>query len=85
LQLWIGGHAFEVHGLVVRGDSVAAVPRFQARDCASCALHFAVSSIDSVRVRIDAPAQTQQVGQGALAVTLVALAGLFMFGLALFR
>lgn len=83
LQLWVAGRAYDVHGVVVQGDSVSAVPRLQAPECARCTLHFPLTSIDSVRVRAYSRAQTQQLGRVALAGTLVAFVGLFMFGFAL--
>jgi hypothetical protein len=50
MQLWSAGHAFDVHGVVVSGDSVRAVRYFQSLSCETCFLRFALRDIDSVRV-----------------------------------
>jgi hypothetical protein len=50
VQLWVDGHAFVVHGVVVVGDSLRAVPYLRSPTCDSCALHWALRDIDSVRV-----------------------------------
>lgn len=49
-QLWVGTRAHLVHGVLVRGDSVWAVPYFLPIDCDSCVQRFALAEIDSVRL-----------------------------------
>jgi hypothetical protein len=58
VQVWSGGHSLSAHGVVVRGDSVRAVPRWKPPDCDSCAVYYARTAIDSVRLRAPAPIQT---------------------------
>jgi hypothetical protein len=55
VQLWVGGHVYLVHGVVVQGDSLRAVPSLRPPSCDSCALRFALREIDSVRVSGTAP------------------------------
>ncbi len=51
VRLWARGEAHQVHGVVVRGDSVIAVPFTRPPTCDSCALRFALADVDSVQVR----------------------------------
>ena len=60
VQLWVGAGAYDVHGVVVTGDSLRAVPFLKPPDCDSCALHLAVRDIDSVRVPIVDEERTRQ-------------------------
>ena len=51
VRLCAHGHCRQVHAVTFSGDSVRAVPYFQAPECDSCALHFARTEIDSVQTR----------------------------------
>jgi hypothetical protein len=58
LQLWTGRQGHSLHGVVVRGDSIRAVPRWKPPQCDSCAVVLARVAVDSVRVRVSSPVQT---------------------------
>ena len=58
LEIWSGGHSLAAHGVQIHGDSVRAVPRWRPPDCDSCVRHYALTAIDSVRVRRFAPVRT---------------------------
>jgi hypothetical protein len=47
----VRGNAHQVHGVLVVGDSVTAVPFIRPPDCDSCALRVALHDVDSVQVR----------------------------------
>ena len=50
VQIWIGDESYAVHGVVVRGDTIFAVPYWLSPSCDSCRVRFAASQVDSVRV-----------------------------------
>ena len=58
LQLWTGRQGHSLHGVVVRSDSIRAVPRWKPPQCDSCAVVFARAAVDSVRVRVSSPVRT---------------------------
>jgi hypothetical protein len=58
LQIWSGQRGFDVHGVVIRGDSLRAVPRWKPPECDSCARFYALVAIDSTRVRRFSPLRT---------------------------
>lgn len=58
LQLWTGRQGHSLHGVVVRGDSIRAVPRWKPPRCDSCAVLFARAAVDSVRIRVSSPVRT---------------------------
>ena len=51
VQLWVGAHAYVMHGLTLSGDSLRAVPYLKPPTCDSCAMTLAVRDVDSVRVQ----------------------------------
>ena len=71
VELWSRGHSFDVHGVVVRGDSVQAVRYFQSLSCESCMLRLALRDIDSVRVQRYEGGQTGGLTVGFLLVGLI--------------
>jgi hypothetical protein len=68
VQIWIGTTAHDVHGVVVRGDSLTAVPFWKPPDCDSCRVAFARADVDSVRA--------VQVSGGTVLIASVALIAL---------
>lgn len=48
-QIWVGRTAHEVHSVVVRGDSISAVPVWRPPECDSCRIAFALAEVDSLR------------------------------------
>ena len=58
VQIWSSGRSLAAHGLLVRGDSLRAVPRWKPPDCDTCARFFALAAIDSARVRRISPVRT---------------------------
>ena len=50
VQLWVGAHAYMMHGVTLIGDSIRAVPYLKPPSCDSCAMTLAVRDVDSVRV-----------------------------------
>jgi hypothetical protein len=69
VQIWSDSRALVAHGVEIQGDSIRAVPRWKPPACDTCARFFAISAIDSVRVRHPSPIRT-----GVLAVVLAAWA-----------
>ena len=51
VQIWTHGHAYDLHGLVFRSDSVFGVPYWKPARCDSCRIGIARRDVDSVRVR----------------------------------
>ena len=49
VQIWIASTAHDVHGVVLQGDSLTAIPYWKAPDCDSCRVAFARADVDSVR------------------------------------
>lgn len=76
LEIWSHGQAMLVHGVRVVGDSVLAVPYWKPPACDSCAIRFARSAIDSVRVRRTDEVRTA-VAAGVVAVLFVLVLRLF--------
>jgi hypothetical protein len=58
LELWTGSQRHWLHGMVVRGDTIRAVPRWKPPGCDSCAILLALADVDSVRVRVASPVRT---------------------------
>jgi hypothetical protein len=80
LQLWSVGRGSVVHGVVVQGDSVRAVPRWKPPECDSCAVYYSLHAIDSVRVHTPAPIRTTilvtlLVGSLYLALSMIGFGG----------
>jgi len=50
VQLWVGAHAYLMHGVTLIGDSLRAVPYLKPPTCDSCAMTLALRDVDSVRV-----------------------------------
>ena len=73
VELWVAGRAYAVHGVLVGGDSVSAVPSLLPPECTSCALHFAFGSIDSVRVPVHSRGRTHQLATSVVVVSLGAV------------
>jgi len=74
LELWIGRERFDVHGVVLHGDSLTAVRFHQPPSCDSCVLRFALSAVDSVRTRGHSEQRTRGMGVSLLVLTVIALA-----------
>jgi hypothetical protein len=49
-QLWQGDAAHQVHAVVVRPDSISAVPFTRPIECDSCRLTWPRNAVDSVRL-----------------------------------
>ena len=76
LQLWVQGRSHLLHGIRATQDSVSGVPYFQAPECESCRVRFALSAIDSVRVQ-----HTDRVmGRNVMLVTLLAVTVFVVIG-----
>ena len=77
LQLWVHGRAYALHGVRPVNDSVYGIPLHQPPACDSCALHFAVKDVDSVRTL----KAGETVGRNLLWAVPLALAVAFVWGL----
>jgi len=71
LELWVAGEHYNVHGLTVRNDTVFAVPKWEAPDCAECTLSYSLHQIDSVRVRRTSMKRTLLLAGGIAVLVLV--------------
>jgi hypothetical protein len=49
VQIWIGTTAHDVHGIMLQGDSLTAIPSWKPPNCDSCRVAFARADVDSVR------------------------------------
>lgn len=49
-EVWRGGHASRLHGLVVLADSVRGIPFQEPLTCSSCQVTIPRADVDSVRV-----------------------------------
>ncbi len=72
VQIWSRGEAYDVHGVVVRGDSVWAVRFFQPVDCQRCRLVFAVRDVDSLRMQQPDHRRSAGLAIGLVATVLIA-------------
>jgi len=73
VQIWSGGRALTVHGVVVRGDSVRAVPRWKSPTCDTCAILYSRRAIDSVKVKVFSPVRTGLLVSFLLALGVLAI------------
>ena len=53
VQIWAHGRGYDLHGLVLRSDSVFGVPYWKPSNCDSCRIGLARQDVDSLRVRED--------------------------------
>lgn len=51
VQIWVGSQAYDLHSVVVRGDSVHGNTNWSDFSCDSCTLTVPVASVDSIRTR----------------------------------
>ncbi len=63
-QVWVGGHAQELHAVRVTRDSLYGVPFFKPPECDSCVVAIPRASIDSIRTYDAAESAVRTGGMG---------------------
>ena len=71
VQVWQAGRSQLVHAVVVRGDTLYAVPFTQSPSCDSCGVAIPLNQVDSTRL-----GNLERAGFLAVFVPIVALVGL---------
>ncbi len=73
VQIWAHGHAYDLHGLVLRSDSVFGIPYWKPASCDSCRIGIPRSDVDSARVRQESYGRNRELLVAGFLITVGAL------------